>query len=127
MSDHDKILSWFQAKNRMLEGGIFGAWIIGSYVTNPNKAKDCDILFIVDQNKFGMLAEASSSWRDEFLETFGLPLHMTRITLEEMEESHNFLQAVFDKSFFTLFFDKTQKAFQNQAAEGFSFWLRKLP
>lgn len=73
------------------------AWIIGSFVTSPKEANDCDVLVIVSDNQTDRLIKNSKVWRKEFYEEFELPLHLTRLTHGEISESKDFLELVFSR------------------------------
>lgn len=93
-----ELISWLSSK-------IFGffhheeveAWLIGSIVNGSPEPQDCDVLIILHEKCATRLAQVSSVWKEEFQERFGLPLHLTRITYDEVQFCDTFLQAVFDK------------------------------
>lgn len=73
------------------------AWLIGSIINNSLRPQDCDVLIMLQSKRITQLAQVSSTWKQEFEERFGLPLHLTRITYDEAESCCAFLEAVFSK------------------------------
>lgn len=72
-------------------------WLIGSIINNSFCSQDCDVLIMLQTKCITQLVQVSSIWKQEFEERFGLPLHLTRITYDEVESCCAFLEAVFSK------------------------------
>lgn len=100
----DDVISWlkFEISFQFKDQNVF-VWLIGSIVTNQNQANDCDVLFIFDKQYINQLIICSDYWRNEFEKQFKSPLHLTRITLEELQDWTYFLKSVSSKPHIQLF------------------------
>lgn len=73
------------------------AWLIGSILNDLSDPADCDVLIVVHPASSPRLARLSPIWREDFWERFQLPLHLTRLTRDEVKTCASFLKAVFSK------------------------------
>ncbi|PZV21290.1 MAG: hypothetical protein DCF21_02805 [Leptolyngbya sp.] len=93
-----EIISWLSSVIfKVFNSGEVQAWLIGSIASGSIDPKDCDVLIMLKSSCISQLVKISLIWRKEFEERFGLSLHLTRITYDEVESCELFLNSVFNK------------------------------
>lgn len=94
----DKVIHWLSSQiHSQFQAHEVSVWIFGSWVYQPSCARDCDILIFVDENSTNKLANLSLFWKQEFEKTFGVPLHLTRLSFQEAKTVQTFTNGVFAK------------------------------
>lgn len=96
MQDRNELVAWLASKLQdRLADYQYSAWLIGSIVADHNKMpSDCDLLTVTHSNVVEEMARMSDELRTSFEKEFGLPLHLTRLTYEELAENRGFLAAL---------------------------------
>lgn len=96
--DLGKVISWLREElNREFEGENLSGWLIGSILSCESKPEDCDVVLFFDRRLIDRVITSSEILREGFLLTFGIPLHLTRVTFEELVEALFFLKPAFQK------------------------------
>lgn len=81
-----------------LANHIANALLIGSVVSGRIYPKDCDLLVVLKPEYIEEAIPRIAQLRLDFQATFRVPLHVTRLTTQEIEETKEFLAEVVSRA-----------------------------
>lgn len=91
----EKIVKWLRLRICNLKTKEIKAWLIGSIANGKRSPNDCDLLLIAPLNEFEKIVELIVPLKNDFRSQFRIPLHLTIISNEELEDCKEFLSKVF--------------------------------
>lgn len=90
-------MRWLREEIGLTEIRNCDVWLIGSVAAAKPAPKDCDLLIIAPICDLDPMIEAINSLKDNFVSAFGVPLHLTIISTEELGDTQVFLSEIFQK------------------------------
>lgn len=96
-SFQEYIIRWLTPQLCCIKTKGLGVWLIGSIASGKANPNDCDLLVIAPLSELVSINEYTDLLRKHFRSEFELPLHLTIISTEELEDCKEFLSKVFQR------------------------------
>lgn len=94
-TDKNDIVEWLRMMLKSIHPPKdIKVWMFGSILNEEVSVGDCDVLILYPTPQLGKVIRLSAAMREEFELHFCIRLHLTRLTYQEAEQFHSFVNPI---------------------------------